>query len=451
MNTPLGESARTKCRLDGVDTLHAEPRGRIPLDATFRIRILVSRMPFVVLSAPSIAGLDGEEMEIYASGLRERGFLVDVVPDGVAALRMVAMAGGRVDALVAIDQEQIAAGSFRSVVSPEAHLRLESVVKNVRAIDERLAYRGGIRARATPVVAVTRGGELEFEDRWTVSCTLPSPYDYDLRILAAAIERAIREWREGLLSELNYVGYVVTQDEAGRFDVRTALTRKKLRESEILTDAATPDGLRQNQFLVLGADLLGEFAAYQELSAALNSYEVVAKVERIKPETVFQRLFEKYPHLIYRNRFDAHFAKPAFRDPRTGKLIQPDFVLAPQVRREHGPAWEILDLKLPRETLLTSRRFHPDFSQKVHHAIRQLNNYRKTLAREDMRDEIVQRLGFQPLNARAAVLIGRRREEDDEVLSSLNDPVNNVELITYDDILDFEVSRLWTIARLALH
>ena len=68
-----------------------------------------------------------------------------------------------------------------------------------------------------------------------------------------------------------------------------------------------------------------------------------------------------------------------------------------------------------------------------------------------MKDQLFERFGAYPVNPRAAVLIGRRHDGDIEALTRLQRDSLDVRLLTYDDLLDFELSRLWlrgSIARL---
>lgn len=173
----------------------------------------------------------------------------------------------------------------------------------------------------------------------------------------------IGRWRQDLLNELDYVGFTVALDGAGRLSVSHALRRKR-RESELLADESTPGALRDAQFLILAEDFLDSFGRYDELKFLLEHYEQVAKSNGQKPETVFQRFFEAHPELIQRDAFSAVFAKPTLRLPEApGRFYQPDFVMKPRTGASVGTNWEILDLKLPDDPLVTSGAFHPAFSR----------------------------------------------------------------------------------------
>jgi hypothetical protein len=394
-------------------------------------------MAAIILTSPV-----SETTEFFARALGDLGFSVHATADAVAAVRAVAIGRGRVDAVVFLDE-----GGLIHLASPnpypryEAQVTAENIIAAIRGLPDNLSFGGAVRARATAIHVATNGGALAIEDRWVTTSTLPGPRNAGVMYVANKIMQAIQEWRRDLLTELEYVGYVVSMDAMGHYHVDHALSRKR-RESELLTDEASPGALRHNQYLILAADMLAGFTPYFELTALLKTYEQVARQRRVKPETIFQEFFEKHPQMIYRSEFARHFAKPALSDPQSGRLIQPDFVLQPHVAPSLAP-WEILDLKLPKVPLVSNRRFHPKFSENVNHAIQQLRDYRREFERPDMKDQLFQRFGAYPVNPRTAVLIGRRRDDDMEALERLQRDTLDVRLLTYDDVLDFELSRLW--------
>src|SRR5262249_4228110 len=153
--------------------------------------------------------------------------------------------GGRIDAVVLPAALDI---GFRADESRQ-------VVRKIRAVSERVAFRGGVRARTVPVVLHTRlvGAAARFREFGSP----PPPYMGDVKWyawaeddLAEAVIEVIGEWRQDLVNELDYVGYTVAIDGAGRVSVSHALTRKR-RESELLADESTPGALREAQYLIL--------------------------------------------------------------------------------------------------------------------------------------------------------------------------------------------------------
>jgi len=376
--------------------------------------------------------------------LLQAGFGVQDVPNVAVlpALRAAALGGGRIDVVVLVTQGR----------NQDGRLDAAQVAIDIRRLEPQLAFRGGVRVAAVPIiftdiaVPVTEiasgntfrsspGGIDDVVDavRWSAYC------DFDQ--LHTTVVEVLKKWRQTLLEELDYVGFTVSLDADGRHKVSHALRRKR-RDSELLADEASPGALRQSQYLILAEDFIENLGTYDEFKFLLEHYESIAKTEGIKPESVFQRFFQQNPHLIQRDLFDRHWAKPTLRLPEhPARFFQPDFVLRPRVAASIGTRWEIMDLKLPDDVLLTPGSFHPAFSQKLTRAIQQLRDYRDYFSRPDTRNQLISQFGYQPLNPRISVLIGRR--DRTEVLDhAQGSAALDVNILTYDDIIEFEESRL---------
>lgn len=362
----------------------------------------------------------------------------------VATVRAVALSNGRLDALV------LPFDHFAEHESPGI-----AVARQVRNLEDAISFRGAVRAKTTPIVFLAERSirVLERAPGFPVSMAAPLAIDdipwttyVDVlttgsQELPEAVVAVVTAWRQALIRELDYVGYVVTLDEQGRVSVGHALQRKR-RDSELLADEVTPGALRAAQYLILTEDFLQSFNAYDELKFLIEHYEKIASTERIKPESVFQRFFEKNPHLILRDAFDRYWAKPTLRLPdRPGRYLQPDFVLRPHAAANLGTKWEVLDLKLPNDPLLTSGKFHPAFSQKLTKAVQQLRNYRAYFSRPDARSELFDRFGYQPTHPKISVLIGRN-ERTRGLENAQGSAALDVNIITYDEIVELEERRL---------
>ena|SRR5687768_14190621 len=88
------------------------------------------------------------------------------------------------------------------------------------------------------------------------------------------------------------------------------------------------------------------------------------------------------------------------------------FVLRPKFGVTRGTNWEILDLNLPGDSLVTKANFHPGFTQKVTRAIQQLRDYRTYFGRVDAKSTLIDKFGVQPTNPRISILIGRNRDSE---------------------------------------
>ncbi len=373
---------------------------------------------------------------LYVRQLRLAGFSVEVVTpmtQVVRAVEIAANASGKIDALVLAHHGSISTSSTNPIETARA----------IRQLEDNLSFLGAIHANTVPIAAVVEFFELSADVgiNW-VEMLNASVFDQHPETLIASVLAAIEGWRQSLLQELEYVGYAVTIGPDGQLDVSHALVRRR-REGEILTDEATPGSLRAGQYLILSQDLLQEFEPYLKLKYLLNNYRTIANRDDIKPESVFQRFFKEHPHLIRRELFDRHWSQPSLRIPGDVKeFLRPDFVLRPRVGAEIGTKWQILDLKLP-DDLLVTQGFHASLSSKLTRAIQQLQDYRDYFNRPDAEAELIRCFGTRPLNPRLAVLIGRRASLDNSSMFGKAQGRNlDVEILTYDEIVDLEAHRL---------
>jgi hypothetical protein len=212
----------------------------------------------------------------------------------------------------------------------------------------------------------------------------------------------------------------------------------------MLAPVATPGSLKANQFLLLGGDFYQATAPILELKSIMNSYTRIAKTRRMKPETVFQEFFEAHPEFVMRDGYSHHWSKPRLERPE-GSYFEPDFVLRRRGSAHIGSMLKVLDLKLPDEPLLTGAKVHKTFSKALISAIGQIRDYGEHFSRPDLRAELQQRFGVPPEKPRLAILIGRT--PNDEARERLRNQQHelrcaDIEILTYDSILDDEARRL---------
>ena len=326
-----------------------------------------------------------------------------------------------------------------------------SLAERIRGLNDNLVFPGRVRAKTLPIVLAAYGTDVLFyhSDRDTP----PSLHWFRVcrsnRSLLEEVKTAIREWRRSLLDQLDLVGYAITRDDAGFFQVGQAFIRR-FRETDFLAVGASPKTLRDADYYIVPNDILEDAQAFIDLEELLNNYRVVAKARRVKPETVFQEFFEAYPHMMLRGDFGSLHPKPRLPRPEApGRFFAPDFLQGPRLLSAQR-RWGVAELKLPDVPLLEHQRaFHRGFSQKVHKAINQLVDYREVIDRRDsaVMEALRRQVGGVPDNPRLAVIIGRRPKAKEDLrdlhhrMRTMLEPLD-VDVITYDDVLETEQRRL---------
>lgn len=326
--------------------------------------------------------------------------------------------------------------------------RLYRVAKQVREISDSFSFRNAVKAKSLPLLVMgndlaKRGAEFAMLNGlgWV------SIYDFETpsQPLPIMVRDLIFRWRTDLLHELECVGYAVTIGKIERLAVHPAFVKHEV-EGEILARHSSLGRLSESGYLVVSSDVLRAAGSYRQLAYLIENFRDIAKANRTKPEEVFQSFFATHPDFLFQEQFTKVWPKPRFLLPEDpSRWLEPDFVVQPAVTPQLGSKWRLLDIKLPDVPLIKKRKFHPTFSQKLFSALQQLADYRKYFGRDDAKSHILDKLGFQPINPRLAVLIGRGPTDDvARVLDGVCDTTNilNVDIITYDEVLNSRSLRI---------
>lgn len=390
---------------------------------------------------------DGGYQDALFASLSSQGFVVEPIPQrqAPACIERVCLAPtSRPDALLFAPEMELGTPRFGYPDSKNAY----ELIDEIRSLPDHLCFPGQVRAKTLPIILAAFGTDPLFYSperhpwgkKW---CRVVR----DPRRLHDEIREGIREWRQALLSELDYVGYAITRDEAGQFHVSHAALRRQ-REGDILAEDASLHGLRSAGYYILKSDVIDDLPAYRELEALLSTFRDVADARECNPETALQDFFERNPHMMLGDSFGG--LRPKARIPRPNGCHPwvPDFAQEPRPFSLVHNRWGFTDLKLPDVRMLNAKRLHRGFSAKVKEALDQLLDYRDDIENADSRAQalLMKWYGCIPRNPKLAVIIGRRPSQVDEI-EELDHRIGTyaplgVEVMPYDDILDGEEDRL---------
>jgi hypothetical protein len=163
-------------------------------------------------------------------------------------------------------------------------------------------------------------------------------------------------------------------------------------------------------------------------------------------EKELHQFFVKHPEFLYRNEFYRHWYEPRLQIPNEisndflDKALEPDFVLGGK-----GPDDPLclVEIKLPDVALLVNDA--RQLSAKVIGGLAQLRKYKRYFADGSSASERKKILGTGYSFPRCMLLIGRL-PSGNRALRSLErireDELPGVHLLTYDEVLNFQRSRL---------
>lgn len=154
---------------------------------------------------------------------------------------------------------------------------------------------------------------------------------------------------------------------------------------------------------------------------------------RATSEADLQAFFTEHPHFLL-GLDDAYCeVKPhvVLASPADTKLV-PDFM----VRLEDPSRFALIELKKPTARILAGNREAGVVGQVAAQAIKQLIEYTDAVSTSSARAELRRSIGAAPFDPHLVVLIGRGSPNERHVWSGTRAGLPNVELVTYDFLLE---------------
>jgi hypothetical protein len=157
-------------------------------------------------------------------------------------------------------------------------------------------------------------------------------------------------------------------------------------------------------------------------------------------EREMQRFFEDNPFFLTQARLGVQIPHPSYAIKRWS----PDFAFTSILGPTDTKNIELLELKGPAEKLLNMHHQHPGFTAKLSNAIDQVRDYGLYLHYPQNERKLLNQFGYLPTQSKLAILIGRDVDRDDytEVLESRRRYVPDIEIITYDKILETQAAQM---------
>jgi hypothetical protein len=158
-------------------------------------------------------------------------------------------------------------------------------------------------------------------------------------------------------------------------------------------------------------------------------------------ELDFQVFFEEHPHFFRMWDYRDIYPHVFLTREDMGPLI-PDFILVDPLLQKAM----VLDLKLPKAKLVTYRQNRIRFASAVGEARAQLLEYRDWFEDNNNRSKLKDRFGLDIFRPRIGVVIGTNQDFRSTLdRQKLNSRYPEIEVVTYDDILEHAQRRMFLI------
>lgn len=168
----------------------------------------------------------------------------------------------------------------------------------------------------------------------------------------------------------------------------------------------------------------------EEFSRRISEFRRLISKNEVKEKDI-QKFLEANPKFLsFGNKYVRFVARVLLKRKDKPDLI-PDFFL----ERAIDGFYDILDIKLPRKTILTGIAQRKRFTAEVEDAIAQVSEYREYFDEDTYRQEAETKYNIKALKPDVMILVGNGSNMEREDLLRINDRYRYVKIVTYEDIL----------------
>jgi len=308
--------------------------------------------------------------------------------------------------------------------------RAVNLASAFREIPESCAMRDGRKWKSIPFVLIS---DLEYHftypaeiSRLKITLIRPTPYTGDV---IRKISDTVDDYIQKVLDDYHDLGLMISF-EKGRARIGPALKKKdpEMESSYYYAPADRRDNKRFMTVMRDGEGLRADVELFQQL------------LDMGAGERRMQQFFEDNPFFLTQARMGVQISHPSYKTKRWS----PDFAFTSILGFTDVKDIELLEMKGPAESLLNTHQHHPGFTAKLSSAIDQVRDYGVYLNNSTNEQTILRQLGYIPTQSKLAVLIGRSVNKDEyrEMLKYRQGFVPDVEIITYDKILETQAAQM---------
>lgn len=308
--------------------------------------------------------------------------------------------------------------------------RALKVAAEFRQLPESCAMRDGRKWKSIPFIVISEQPYYfsypEEIKRLNVTIVHPTPYPQQV---LSEVKGTVDDYLKRVLEDYRQLGIMFTF-EKGRARIAPAL-KKKDPEIESSYYYAPADRRNNRGWVTIMRD--------QEAIAA--DVEIFQRLIDMKvSEREMQRFFEENPFFLSQLRLGIQLPHPSYRTNRWS----PDFAFTSILGASDIKDIDLLELKGPAEELLNNHKHHPGFTSILHSAINQVRDYGEFIRHQENYQKIMEQFGYIPTSSKLAVVLGRdfEHKEKMEILDNRRRYVPDVEIITYDKILETQAHQL---------
>lgn len=257
----------------------------------------------------------------------------------------------------------------------------------------------------------------------------------------------IKGWRTKVVGELDNLG-IEFNSGVVNFDIYLKRWKKgeQTKPTEILAEnfQIFPRRLKYSWM----------FENARQIELAIDNFIRLLKQSQQLPkkqeEKKYHEFFNEHPFFLKRDNFSRHWHEAKLKI-KENLFFQPDYTLKPNFNYQSDLS--LIEVKLPNENIVKKSDFHKTFLGKVFQHLNQVHDYKEYLQDAAKNTSINDVFGFVPKKINYNILIGRSEHKDENIYyinKGLDRYSKSVNLMTYDELLDYQVQFLYRMNLLKL-
>ncbi|MDX2129719.1 MAG: DUF4263 domain-containing protein [Chloroherpetonaceae bacterium] len=270
-------------------------------------------------------------------------------------------------------------------------------------------------------------------------------HNYDLTIDDIGIDKihlftsdfisTIKSWRKSVLNELDLLGI---RFNSGIIDYSKYFSEKRKTHigTKILSENFKLFPRKLNYYWLNFNTKQIEKSIDEFIKLLKRSSRIGKKGE----EKVYHKFFRENKYFLLRDSFSRYWYEPRLMKNEVN-YEEPDFFLKPNFN--YRTDLNLLEIKLPNETFMKSKKRHnAPLSKLIEHII-QVNDYKDYIESAQNKTELNKIFGMVPQKISYNILIGRKEEKDQRIfeLEKIMRQLNQgyIHLMTYDELMEYQV------------
>lgn len=259
-----------------------------------------------------------------------------------------------------------------------------------------------------------------------------------LNLFTSNFSSTIKSWRKAVLDDLDSLGI---KFNSGFIDYTHYFQdqRQRLKSTNILSENFKLFPRKLNYYWL-------DFNKKQIEESIDNFVKMLKRSRRIGKkgeEKLYHDFFNKNEMFLLRDAYSRFWYEAKLMKNST-EYEEPDYTLKPNMIYQTDLS--LLEVKLPNEAFMTSKKYHKTPRAKFIQHIIQVNDYKDYLESDEYLTEINKVFGYIPKKIHYNLLVGRN-ESKDEHLFELNKTMRQLgqgelKLMTYDELMEYQVKFL---------